>query len=120
MPPLLPTQSAPGGPRLGPWPPAYQRLRRQLGQTPWICQGTVVCRPLIHRVQGRRVKKGPYYLWTCKVDGQTRCVALSKLQYQVVARAIENNRQLHQVVARMQAMTLKIIRQKVPGVKTRN
>jgi hypothetical protein len=120
MPQLRPTPSAPGDPRLGPWPAAYQQLRRQLGQTSWICQGTVVCRPLIRRVAGRRVKKGPYYLWTCKVDAQTQCVALSKAQYEAVAQAIENNRKLHRVVARMQAMTLKIVLQKVPGVKKRN
>ncbi len=30
-------------------PAAYQNLRRQLAQTAWICQGTVVCRSLAPR-----------------------------------------------------------------------
>ncbi len=112
-------KAAPGGCPPGPWPPAYEGLRRQLGQTPWICHGTVVCRPLIGRRRGGLVKQRPYYLWTCKVHGQTRCVALSRAQYELVARAIENNRKLRQLVARMQAMTLQTILQKVPGVKKR-
>jgi hypothetical protein len=121
---MIQTRSRPGPTAcladLGPMPPAYQRLRNQLAQTAWICQGTVVCRSLVRHVKGRTVNKGPYYLWTCKVHGKTVCVALSKTQYRVVAQAIANQRRLYRIVERMQAITLKTTLKKVPGVKKRN
>jgi hypothetical protein len=104
---------------LGTLPPTYQRLQDQLRQTSWACQGTVVSRPLIRRIRGRSVKKGPYHLWTCKVKGKTVCVALSKAQYQLLAQAIRNNRQLQRILQRMHTLTLKTILKTVPGVKKR-
>ena len=104
---------------LGPAPPAFENLRRQLTQTTWICQGTVVCRALRRRVGGRPVQKGPYYLWTCKVQGKTVCVALSQAQYLLLGQAIDNHRQLQKTVERMQRLTLSTILKKVPGVKKR-
>lgn len=104
---------------LGPLPPAYERLLDQLRTSTWICQGTVVARPLFRSVRGRRVKKGPYYLWTCKLKGRTVCVAISKAQYEVLAQAIENNRQLQKTLQRMQTLTLKTILKTVPGVQKR-
>ncbi|SRR6266571_1662730 len=104
---------------LGPLPPSYQQLRDQLAQTSWICQGTLVCRPLLRQVRGRKVKKGPYYLWTCKVKGKTVCVSLSQAQSRLLAQAIQNNHRLQKLVQRMQALTMKTTLQKVPGVKKR-
>ena len=104
---------------LGSPPPAYQRLQNQLRRAGWLCQGSVVSRPLFRRVRGRRVKKGPYYLWTCKVKGRTVCRALSKAQYRVLTQAIANNRRLLRTVERMQAFSLKTILMKVPGVSKR-
>jgi len=104
---------------LGHPPPAYQQLQNQLRRVGWLCQGTVVSRPLIRRVRGRIVKKGPYYLWTCKVKGRTVCRALSQAQYQVLAQAIANHRRLQSTVERMQAFSLKTILKKVPGVRKR-
>src|ERR1039458_8114832 len=101
---------------LGPHPPASQRLQAQLAQSPWICQGSLVCRPLLRRV-GRR--KGRYYLWTCKLKGKTVCVALSRSQYLLLAQAIRNNRRTQKLLERMQALTLKTILRKVPGVRKR-
>jgi hypothetical protein len=114
----LPT-AAVGLAHWGPTPPAFQNLRRQLAETAWICQGTVVCRSLRRRVRGRLVQKGPYYLWTSKVQGRTVCVALSQAQYVLLAQAIENHRQLQKTVERMQRLTLKTVLKKVPGVKKR-
>ena len=104
---------------LGTPPPAYQRLQDQLRRTSWICQGTVVSRPLVRRIRGRQVKKGPYYLWTCKVKGKTVCVALSKAQYQVLTQAVAGQRRLQQILGRMQTFTLKTILKKVQGVRRR-
>jgi len=78
-----------------------------------------VSRPLIRRIRGRTVRKGPYYLWTCKVKGQTRCVALSKAQHHLLSQAIINNRRLQKSWERLQAITLKTILKKIPGVKGR-
>ena len=104
---------------LGPHPPTYQRLQAQLAQSPWICQGSLVCRPLLRRVGRRKVRKGPYYLWTCKLKGKTVCVALSRSQYLLLAQAIRNNRRTQKLLERMQTLTLKIILRKVPGVRKR-
>jgi hypothetical protein len=104
---------------LGSPPSAYQRLQDQLAQTSWICQGTLVCRPLLRQIQGRKIKKGPYYLWTCKQNGKTVCAALSKSQYHILAQAIQNNRRLQRILDQMQTLTMKTILRKVPGVRKR-
>ncbi len=46
-------------------------------------------------------------------------MALSRLQYQLLAEAIANNRRFQKIVERMQALTMKTIVNKVPGVKKR-
>ena len=104
---------------LGTPPPAYRRLQHQLRRTAWICQGTVVARSLIRHIRGRTVKKGPYYLWTCKVKGRTVCLALAKAQYRALAQAIANHRRLQSTLEQMQTLTLKTILKKVPGVRKR-
>ena len=101
---------------LEPLPQAYERLRQVLARTRWICQGTVVCRPLQRRINGQTIKKGPYYLWTRKVQGKTVCVALSQAQYALVKEAIENNRRMLKNIERMQTLTMQTILKKVPGV----
>ena len=104
---------------MGSQPLAYTGLLHQLSQPGWICQGTVVCRPLRRRIKGRWVNKGPYYLWTGKKEGKTICFALSKSQYQLAKNAIAANRRVMKILARLQAMTLERIRNKVPGVSKR-
>ncbi len=104
---------------LGNPPAAYLRLQGMLTRTSWICHGTLVCRPLIRRSRGRQVKKGPYYLWTCKVKGRTQSQALSKEQYCLLAQAIANRRKLQRALDRMCVLSLKTILKTVPGVKRR-
>ena len=104
---------------LGSQPLPYTNLLGQLSQPGWICQGTVVCRPLRRRIKGQWVNKGPYYLWTGKKEGKTICFALSKAQYQVAKKAIAANRRVLKILARLQDMTLERIRQQVPGVSKR-
>jgi hypothetical protein len=104
---------------LGAVPPAAQRLLNQIPACAWLCAGTVVARPLFRRVGGRRRRHGPYYLWTCKVQGQTQCVALSRAQYQLLAQAIRNQRRVQRILERLHALTLKTILNKVPGVTKR-
>ncbi len=104
---------------LGTPPPPYTKLWTRLAQPGWICQGTVVCRPLRRRVGGRWVQKGPYYLWTGKHQGKTICHALSKTQFDVARKAIEANRRVMETLAQLQAQTLARILKKVPGVQRR-
>jgi hypothetical protein len=104
---------------LGPRPPAQARLLALLAQTHWLCQGTVVCRPLRRKVAGQWVNKGPYYLWTGKRLGKTICHALSKTQYEVAKQAIEANRRVVNALAKLQTTTLERILKKLPGVRRR-
>lgn len=104
---------------LGKPPPAYARLLGQLARAGWICQGTVVRRPLRRKVGGRWVDKGPYYLWTGKRQGKTVCYALSQDQYEATKQAIAANRRLLETIAKLQAKTLEQILQKLPGVQKR-
>jgi hypothetical protein len=104
---------------LGTPSPAHRQLQNQLAKTTWISQGSLVCRPLIRRLAGRKVKKGPYYLWTSKVKSKTVCLALSKTQYHILAQAIANQRRLEKTLQRMQTSTLLTVLKKVPGVTKR-
>jgi hypothetical protein len=104
---------------LGPRPPAYEKLLARLARSSWFCDGTVVCRTLRRRVAGQWVNKGPYYLWTAKRGGKTVCHALSKNQYLAAQQAIAANRQVRDILEKLQTMTLETILKKVPGVTKR-
>jgi hypothetical protein len=106
-------------PPLGPHPPAYEKLLARLAHAGWLCDGTVVSRTLRRQVDGRWVNKGPYYMWTAKREGRTVCHALSQAQYRAAKQAIEANRRVMKLLARLQTMTLKNILKKVPGVQGR-
>ncbi len=99
--------------------PAFLKGWSQLAQPHWICQGTVVCRPLRRRVGGKWVKKGPYYLWTAKHQGKTVSHALSKAQSEVAKKAIAANRRVMKILAKLQALTFDSILKTVPGVHKR-
>src|SRR5947208_13813174 len=79
----------------------YERLRRQLAQLGWISQGYVQ-----DRGPGAG---GPCYQWTRKVKAKTVSVALSEPQYQALKQAIENWRDVQQILQRMQELSREII-----------
>jgi hypothetical protein len=106
-------------PALGSHPPAYEKLLARLAHSGWFCDGTVVCRTLRRKVAGQWVNQGPYYLWTAKRDGKTVCHALSKSQYHAAKQAIAANRQVRDILEKLQTMTLETILKKVPGVTKR-
>ena len=106
-------------PLLGPPPAAYKTLLDRLAHSGWFCQGTVVCRTLRRQVAGKWVDKGPYYLWTGKREGKTICHALSQSQYRAAKGAIETNRQVMDILEKLQSMTLDKILKTVPGVRSR-
>ena len=104
---------------LGSSPSAYKKLLARLARAGWFCDGTVVCRTLRRKVAGQWVNKGPYYLWTAKRGGKTVCHALSKNQYLAAQQAIAANRQVRDILEKLQTMTLETILKKVPGVTKR-
>jgi hypothetical protein len=106
-------------PPLGPHPPTYEKLLARLAHAGWFCDGTVVSRTLRRKVDGQWVNKGPYYMWTAKREGRTVCHALSRDQYHAAKQAIEANRRVMKLLARLQTLTLKTILKKVPGVQGR-
>ena len=104
---------------LGPRPPAYEKLLARLAHSGWFCDGTVVSRTLRRKVAGKWVDRGPYYLWTAKRSGKTVCHALSQNQYHAAKQAIKTNRQVREILEKLQTMTLETILKKVPGVPKR-
>ena len=104
---------------LGPCPAAYARLLNRLSGAGWFCLGTVVRRCMRRKVDGQWVEKGPYYLWTGKLNGKTVCHALSQEQYAAAKSAIQANRRVMVTLSKLQTMTLEKILKGVPGVKKR-
>jgi hypothetical protein len=100
-------------------PPAYRKLQAQLARLGWLAQGSVQARPLWRQVRGRRIPKGPYYLWTAKVGGKTVCQALSREQYQALEEAIAQHRRAVWLLRQMHGLTLRNILQHLPGVDKR-
>ena len=90
---------------------AYARLQAQLARAGWISQGYVQ-----DRGPGAG---GPHYQWTRKVRGKTVSVALSREQYEALAEAIRNWRQLERVLDRMQQLTRQFIFGTLPDTRRR-
>jgi len=93
------------------WEATYARLRQRLAQTGWISQGYVQ-----DRGPGAG---GPCYQWTRKVKGKTVSVALSQEQYQWLAEAIANWRNLQDVLKEMQQISRRILFENLPNPKRR-
>lgn len=89
----------------------YARLRRQLAKVGWISQGYVQ-----DRGPGAG---GPCYQWTRKVKGKTVSVALSKEQFQALHEAIENWRQLQDILNQMQGVSRSMIFGTLPDTRRR-
>ena len=84
----------------------YARLRQQLAKIGWISQGYVQ-----NRGPGAG---GPCYQWTRKVKGKTLSVALSKEQYEWLAKAIGQWRQAQATLKEMQRLSRQVLFETVP------
>jgi hypothetical protein len=84
----------------------YARLRAHLTQVGWISQGYVQ-----DRGPGAG---GPCYQWTRKVRGKTVSVALSREQYEWLANAIANWREVQQTLKEMQRLSRQVLFETVP------
>ena len=89
----------------------YAALRNRLARVGWISQGYVQ-----DRGPGAG---GPCYQWTRKVKGKTVSVALSKEQFQALQEAIENWRQLQDILNRMQVLSRSMIFGTLPDTRRR-
>jgi len=89
------------------WEAQYARLRARLARVGWISHGYAQ-----DRGPGAG---GPCYQWTRKVKAKTVSVALSKEQYQALKKAIENWRELQEILQRMQALSRQVIFESLPN-----
>ena len=89
----------------------YARLGQRLAQVGWISQGYVQ-----DRGPGAG---GPCYQWTRKVQGKTVSVALSQEQFEALRQAIENWRELQDILNRMQGLSRSMIFGTLPDTRRR-
>src|SRR5436189_2079712 len=89
------------------WEKQYAQLRRRLAGLGWISEGYVQ-----NRGPGAG---GPCYQWTRKVKGKTVSVALSKEQFEWLAQAIAQWRQLQTTLKEMQRLSRQVLFQTVPN-----
>lgn len=88
------------------WEAQYDQLRRSLARTSWISEGYVQ-----DRGPGAG---GPCYQWTRKVKGKTVSVALSKEQFEWLAQAIAQWRQVQGTLKEMQRLSRQVLFETVP------
>ena len=84
----------------------YARLRRRLAAVGWISEGYVQ-----NRGPGAG---GPCYQWTRKVKGKTVSVALSQEQFEWLAAAIAQWRQVQATLREMQRLSRQVLFATVP------
>jgi hypothetical protein len=95
-------------PSMGQWRRQFQQLRRTLGQTGYISQGSVQDRT-------ERRGGGAGYQWTRKVARRTVTVALTAEQFGRMQEAVANQRKLRQQLRRMEQISRRIIFQSSPN-----
>ena len=98
-------------PKLAQWQARYAALRARLARTDWISQGYVQ-----NRGPGAG---GPCYQWTRKVKAKTVSVALSKEQYEWLAKAIAEWRQVQATLKEMQRLSRQVLFETLPHPQRR-
>ena len=89
----------------------YAHLRQRLARIGWMSEGYVQ-----DRGPGAG---GPCYQWTRKVKGKTVSVALSREQYEWLARAIAEWRQVQATLKEMQRLSRQVLFETVPNPQRR-
>ncbi len=93
------------------WQARYSQLCQSLTNTEWISEGYVQ-----DRGPGAG---GPCYQWTRKVKGKTVSVALSKEQFEWLAKAIAQWRQVQATLKEMQRLSRQVLFETVPHPQRR-
>ena len=89
-------------------PVEYQRLRQSLVRTGWIALGS-----LVERTQPGQ--GGPRYQWSRRVGAKTVTVALSAEQFAWLKKAIANQRQVWEILMKMQRLTARYVLENLPN-----
>lgn len=97
-----------------------QRLAARLGKTRRVLVGTIRPRRIPARRGASRKLLGPYYQWTFKEAGKTVTVNLSASQVAPFQRAIDQQRRVEELLARMRALSRQLLEATTQGVKRRN
>ena len=98
------------------------RLRARLARLEWILQGTITERFDTRespKGSGRTVTRGPYYQWTFKRQGKTVTVNLTKPQAKVYQIAIDDHRELEEILSEMRAVSLAFLEATTDSVQRR-
>ncbi len=99
----------------------FDALRRRLSRIGLVAQGTITERE-IRVADGRSARKksyGPYFQWTFKRQGKTVTVNLSAAQRKIFQAAIDNNRNLENIVSEMRRLSLAVLELSAKGVRKR-
>ena len=89
-------------------PAQYQRLRRKLANIGWIALGSLVER-------NKPGQGGPRYQWSRRVGAKTITVALSVEQFDWLKQAINNQRQVWDILTQLQQLTARQALENLPG-----
>jgi hypothetical protein len=103
---------------------SMRKLKSKLIRSGLIVQGTITERRIERKRQrGDRKKSnaeyGPYYQWTFKRNGKTVTVNLSGKQEKAFHKAIDENRNVENIISEMRELSLEILNLKTKGVKKR-
>lgn len=97
---------------VAPLPVAYQRLRARLSQVGWIALGSVLER-------NQPGQGGPRYQWSRRVGRKTVTVALSAEQFAWLKTAIANQREVWEILARLQRLSVQQMWKTLPSTTRR-
>jgi len=95
-----------------PLPAAYRRLQDRLSRIGWIALGSLVER-------NQPGQGGPRYQWSRRVGTKTVTVALSAEQFVWLRTAIANQREVWDILLRMQQMSLQHMWANLPSTSRR-
>lgn len=90
------------------WNAEYERLRARLGQIGWLALGTLIER-------GLPGQGGPRYQWSRRAGGKTVTVALSAEQFAWMTKAVANQREVWEILLRMQQLSAEYMLQNLPN-----
>jgi len=102
----MPTKKIPAENAVSLYQARYDGLRRRLAEVGWISEGYAQ-----DRGPGAG---GPCYQWTRKVKGKTVSVALSKEQFEWLAAAIAQWREVQSILKEMQQLSRRVLFETVP------
>jgi hypothetical protein len=93
-------------------PGEYKHLRQKLSTIGWVALGSLVER-------NKPGQGGPRYQWSRRVGAKTVTVALSAEQFAWLRHAIANQRQVWDILMRLQQLTAQHVLENLPNPSRR-